>query len=93
MRNRQFYNLKFRRQHPIGEYIVDLVCLEKKLVIEVDGFSHRLTRSQDERRDSELMRRGYRVLRFWNEEVERDLISVLHLIESALNLGADKTGE
>src|SRR5437763_13782836 len=60
---------KFRRQHPIGRRIVDFACPDRKLAIELDGGQHALREEADERRSVELARRGYRVIRFWNNEV------------------------
>jgi very-short-patch-repair endonuclease len=69
LRFRQIDGYKFRRQRPIGHYIVDFVCLEKKLVIEVDGGQHNGEATYDARRDRWLRAQGYEVLRFWNDEV------------------------
>jgi very-short-patch-repair endonuclease len=60
---------KFRRQQPIGNYIVDFVCLEKRLVVEVDGGQHADRGSHDAERDAWLREQGFTVLRFWNHEV------------------------
>ena len=73
----------FRRQLPIGQYIVDFVCLQHKLVVEIDGQQH-LGSAQDRERDCWLRAQRYRVLRFWNEEVLNDLESVLLTITRAL---------
>jgi very-short-patch-repair endonuclease len=73
---------RFRRQHPIGPYIVDFVSLSARLIVEVDGEHH--SRETDGKRDSELERRGFRVLRFWNREVLRELDLVLDEIGRAL---------
>ena len=67
LRGRHLADFKFRRQHPIGPYVVDFVCLAHKLVIELDGSQH-ATDPNDLRRDAFLHRSGYRVLRFWNNE-------------------------
>jgi very-short-patch-repair endonuclease len=69
LRGRQICNLKFRRQHPFGDYILDFVCLEKKLVIEVDGGQHAQQAGYDEARTQKLIAAGFRVLRFWDNEV------------------------
>jgi len=71
--------LKFRRQEPIGKYIVDFVCQEKKLIIEVDG-GHHDSNSKDMERDRWLKEQGYRVLRFWNNDVLSNLNVVLEII-------------
>jgi len=71
LRNRGLKNLKFRRQHPIGGYIVDFICLEERLVIELDGWQHKIEERKiyDKDRTKFLEENGYRVLRFWNNEV------------------------
>jgi len=79
---RQIAGRKFRRQHPIGRYIVDFVCLERRLIIEVDGGQH-AWESDDRQRWLEA--EGYRVLRFWNNQVLTDLENVHTVIEDALN--------
>jgi very-short-patch-repair endonuclease len=74
--------LHFRKQVPIKNYIIDFACLSKKLLIEVDGEQHGLNngRERDCIRDSELCALGYRVLRFWNHEVDKEIESVLDTI-------------
>ena len=71
LRMRQLGAYKFRRQHPIGNYIVDFVCLEKKLVIELDGGQHTEQAAADTNRSAWLLSKGYRVLRYWNHELLR----------------------
>lgn len=84
LRSRQLNGLKFRRQHPVGPYIADFCCLELNLAIELDGGHHALQTDADERRSHALAQEGYRVLRFWNHDVLRNLEGVLHRIaESA----------
>jgi len=78
--------LKFRRQVPIGNAIVDFVCFERHLVIELDG-GQPAESSYDARRDNDVRRRGFRILRFWNETVMRDVESVLLAIRSAADGG------
>jgi very-short-patch-repair endonuclease len=80
LRAKQIEGLKFRRQQPIGEFIVDFVCFEKKLVIEVDGGQHARAREKDHQRDRKLTEDGYTVLRFWNNEVLENLAGVLEVI-------------
>jgi adenine-specific DNA-methyltransferase len=85
LRSRQLSGLKFRRQHPVGPYIVDFCCLELKLAIELDGGQHALQTDADARRSQSLARKGYCVLRFWNHEVLMNLEGVLQRIaESAM---------
>lgn len=74
---------KFRRQAPIGRYIVDFVCFEKKLVIEVDGGQH-LNSVDDQMRDQWLQSQGFRVMRFWNNEVLTNLSGVAECVRPAL---------
>ena len=75
---------KFRRQHPIGNRVADFACPAKKLVIELDGSQHAEQLSADDRRTSELALHGYRVIRFWNNDVIENLASVLEAIYQAL---------
>jgi very-short-patch-repair endonuclease len=85
LRNRQCLGFKFRRQHPIGSYIVDFCCVEKRLVIELDGSQHISERSKDELRTKELNKQGYQVLRFWDNEALKDTERVLERIQLILN--------
>lgn len=84
LRHRQFDGCKFRRQAPIEKYIVDFVCFERKLIIELDGGQHTLQTSKDDERTRWPSSRGFRVLRFWNHEVFEDLDSVFEAIWNAL---------
>ena len=84
LRNKQLNGLKFRRQQPIGSYIVDFVCFEKKLVIEVDGGYHSRRHGPDARRDEALRRWGYHVLRLDAELVVHDLPAAIARIREEL---------
>ena len=86
LRSRQMEGVKFRRQHPIGPYIVDFVSTEKKLIIEVDGGQHneKGIKGKDEERTLWLKKQGYRVLRFWNNEVLSNMEGVLEKIRENL---------
>ena len=84
LRDKQLDGYKFRRQHPIGPYIVDFACLSKKVLIELDGGHHAEQREQDEARDRFLRNEGYRVLRFWNNEVFGNCGGVLEAIRAAV---------
>ncbi len=69
LRNRRFMNLKFKRQFPIGPYVVDFVCLSNKLIIELDGGQHMEQVAYDNKRTEYLEHFGFRVIRFWNSDV------------------------
>jgi len=83
IRNRQIDGHKFARQVPIGRYICDFVCREKQIVIEVDGGQHNES-SEDAVRDLYLTAEGYRVLRFWNNDVLGNIEGVLTTIQTEL---------
>ena len=91
LRNRRFQGLKFRRQHPIGRYIVDFVCEDVRLVIELDGGQHAENKAYDEGRSAYLRCRGYEVLRFWNNEAGSNLEGVLAAI--ALRVAEKRNAE
>jgi len=89
LRDRRLLGVKFRRQVPIGHYIVDFVCKERRLVVEIDGSQHQGQQGYDEHRTAFLEQQGYRVVRYWNNEVLaqgeavlEDLIRVLEGAES-----------
>lgn len=86
LRLRQLGGYKFRRQHPIGTYIVDFFCIEKKLIIEVDGGQYDDNKCYDSKRDKWLENKGFRVLRFWNNEVLTYIETVLAVIADELGL-------
>lgn len=83
LRNDQL-GVSFRRQHAIGPYITDFCCIKKKLIIEVDGSQHLEQIEYDNERTAFLESQGYRVLRFWNNEVQNDLNGVFRRIQIAL---------
>ncbi len=88
LRSRQLQGYKFRRQHPIGPYIVDFACLNLKLAIEVDGPSH-MTGSRiahDRERTTFLEQGGWQVLRFWNTDIHHDMETCLECIARALQV-------
>jgi 5-methyltetrahydrofolate--homocysteine methyltransferase len=84
--NKQLDGYKFRRQHIIGQFIADFICLKKNLIIEVDGLHHQLpeNKTSDEQRTKWLNSEGYRVIRFKNEEILTNLDYVLNKIREAL---------
>ena len=84
LRNRQLAGCKFRRQVPIGKYIVDFVCFERKIAIEVDGGHHQEQVSSDTIRATWLESEGFQVLRFWNHEVLADTEAVQEALLVAL---------
>ena len=87
LRNRNFQNYKFRRQHILCGYIVDFVCLEKRLIIELDGGQHNEEKQikNDSVRTLKLADDGFLVLRFWNNEIFMNIDGVLEAIDEALN--------
>jgi very-short-patch-repair endonuclease len=80
LRNRQLLNLKFRRQHPVGNYIADFACIEVKLVIELDGGQHVEQAAYDTRREEQMKALGFQTLRFWNHEVLTETEEVMEKI-------------
>ena len=84
LRNRKFKGLKFRRQHPIDRYIVDFICMEKRLVVEADGEIHQEPEQKeyDRERTAELEGYGLKVIRFTNEEILTDIFKALKKIET-----------
>jgi len=84
LRNRQLDGHHFRRQVPLGRYIVDFACLESKLIVELDGGQHAEQMAEDAERTSYLARGGLRVVRFWNDDVLLRTESVLERILVAL---------
>jgi very-short-patch-repair endonuclease len=80
LKNRALAGYKFRRQCSIGPYIVDFVCFEKMVVIEIDGGQHAIQIQKDARRTEYLKARGFEVLRYWNNEVLANTDSVLSVI-------------
>ncbi|HKS57832.1 MAG TPA: DUF559 domain-containing protein [Xanthobacteraceae bacterium] len=89
LRSRQLDAAKFRRQVPIENYIVDFACHEERLIVEVDGGQH-AENPRDAARDKRLAALGYRVLRFWNNDVLRNPSGVLETILAELSSGAVK---
>ena len=83
LRRKQLEGLKFRRQQPIDNYVVDFVCFEKRIVIEVDGGQHSIERDKDSERDNYLVINGFKVLRFWNNEVLQNIEGVLEMIRKS----------
>ena len=87
LRDRRFARYKFRRQHPMGPYILDFACCAVRLVVELDGGQHDERAGYDARRTAWLRRQGWRVLRFWNNELMENKEAVSGMILEALELG------
>jgi len=87
VRDRQIDGAKFRRQMPVGPYIADFACPSRRLIVELDGGQHADARARDEARTRFLASQGYRVLRFWNNEMTDNLEGVLAAICAALKGG------
>ena len=85
LRSRNFLNLKFRRQELVGDFIVDFICYEKKLIIELDGGRHNENEAKDIKKTKALEKEGYKVLRFWNNEVMNNIDGVLTIIKDNCN--------
>lgn len=86
LRAKQIAGLKFRRQQPMGNFIVDFVCLEKRVVIECDGGQHAFQAEKDKKRDQWFEKEGYKVLRFWDSDVLNNTEGVLEAILKACQI-------
>ena len=84
IRGDKLNGINFRRQHAIGNYIVDFISIKKKLIIELDGSQHLQQDAYDAERTEFLKSKGYKVLRFWNHDVMNNIDSVLSVIWEAL---------
>ncbi|MCK8601984.1 endonuclease domain-containing protein [Desulfoferrobacter suflitae] len=84
LRNRQLAGRKFRRQHPIGPFVADFVCLECGLIVELDGGQHSVQVEKDEARTKYLESNGFKVVRFWNNQVLGEIEAVLTVIRGML---------
>jgi len=85
LRAKQIGGYRFRRQVPVGPYVADFACLKAHLVIEVDGSQHAQAKERDNQRTAWLESRGFRVLRFWDNDVLLQTNGVLETIRAALN--------
>ena len=85
LRSRQLQGFKFRRQHPIGPFVADFVCLERKLVVELDGGHHAQQAEADAERTQYLQGAGFRVIRFWNNDVLTEMDGVAEWVLLALS--------
>ena len=89
LKNSQIQGLKFRRQYPIGEYIVDFMCKEIKLIIEIDGGQHNNPSNieYDKKRTKFLEAKGYKIIRFWNCDIDKNIEGVYQrILEEIENL-------
>ena len=84
LRNRRFCGYKFHRQFPIDPYVADFACLELKLIIELDGGQHACQINYDDQRSLFLEQRGFKVIRFWNNDVIENTEGVLEAIRMAI---------
>ncbi len=87
LRGNKLKGVSFRRQHAIGNYIVDFISIKKKLIVELDGSQHLEQTEYDEERTRYLESQGYRVVRFWNNQVEKEMDDVVRAIEVLLGEG------
>lgn len=87
LKNHKFHGLKFKRQQPVGNYIVDFICKEAKIIIEVDGGQHNEMENieADNVRTVFLESKGYKVIRFWNNEIYENIEGVIKRLESEIN--------
>lgn len=90
LRRRQISDVRFRRQVPIGPYIADFCCLERRIIIEIDGGQHARQADADKRRTRWLGDRGFAVIRFWNNDVLQNLEGVLVRISHACTTATSK---
>ena len=88
IRNRQFYGFRFLRQYVIGTYIVDFICRSEKIIIEIDGGQHNETEKikLDEERTNFLNLKGYKVIRFWNNEIDNNIEGVYRKLQEVFNV-------
>ncbi len=87
LRDRRFCKVKFRRQVPIHNYIVDFVCFEKRIIIELDGSGHNDNKQieYDKKRNEFFKSQGFKVLRFWNNELSNNFNEVMNEIYKAIS--------
>ena len=84
LRLRQLHGYKFRRQCAIGHYVADFACFERKLIIEIDGGQHSDQVSHDSERTKWFESQGFRVMRFWNNQMLKETDAVIEVISNAL---------
>lgn len=84
LKNRYIEGFKFRKQEPIRQYVIDFVNFEKKIIVELDGGQHIIMKAKDHERDRWLKKQGFKVLRFWDNEVLKNIEGVLETIRREL---------
>ena len=91
LRNHQFYGFEIRRQYPIDEYIVDFICRNKKIIIEIDGGQHNEKEAieYDKKRSADLRKLGYKVIRFWNNDIDKNLDGVYKILQKEFKIDVD----
>ena len=87
LRDRRLDGRKFRRQRPIGPFIVDFLCVEERLIVEVDGGIHRAQQGRDAERQKLLVAAGFRLVRISSEKVENDPLACIEMLRAALTPG------
>ncbi|MFN8677566.1 MAG: endonuclease domain-containing protein [Thermomicrobiales bacterium] len=93
LRGRRLAGLKFRRQHPIGPFVADFCCPDRRLIVELDGEIHATQHDRDAEREALLNAAGYRVVRFTNHELLADLPRVLTIIQRAAEALPQRTAD
>ena len=88
LRNHQFYGFEIRRQYPIDKYIVDFICRKKKIIIEIDGGQHneKETIEYDKKRSFDLNKLGYKVVRFWNNDIDKNIEGVYKILQKEFGI-------
>jgi len=90
LRNRRAFGIKFRRQHPVGPYVVDFACLEARLLIEIDGYWHQFRKADDEDRDRELKATGFAIVRYDVENESADVNALAETIAHEARIRIDR---
>ena len=93
LRRSQLNGVRFRRQQPVGNYIVDFISFEKRIIIEIDGSQHIELTKNDRARTEYLVSRGYRVIRFWNTDIMQNIEGVIDEILNTLTFSSPVKGE
>ena len=93
IKNRQFFGYRFRRQFPLGQYIVDFICRAKKIIIEIDGGQHNEIKNiqYDNKRTEYLISEGYKVIRFWNNDIDKNIGGVYEKLKEVFEIGENIT--